>query len=99
MVAAIAISWQSRRPPTRAPAALLDAGPPPADASADAAIAPLDAGLTLDAAAAPLRRDAGATVLPIDAGRPARPPRRLPSSRTEIDAGSELDFYRSDAGP
>jgi hypothetical protein len=100
MAAAIAISWQSRRPPTKAPAALLDAGMPPADASADAGIAPLDAGLTLDAAAAPLRRDAGATVLPIDAGRPAsRPPRRPPPSRPEIDAGSELDFYRSDAGP
>jgi hypothetical protein len=56
--------------------------------------------VALDAAAAPWRGDAGSTVIPADAARPtSRPPRRSPPARPEIDAGSELDFYRSDAGP
>ncbi|HSS01175.1 MAG TPA: serine/threonine-protein kinase, partial [Kofleriaceae bacterium] len=122
MAAAIAVSWQSRRPTH---AAVLDAGAAPSDgaggpsdaggiandaaarpgdaAASDAATAPIDAraprdaALLLDATVPPLRPDAGA-VIPMDAGRATvRPPRR--PTRLEPDAGNELDFYRSDAGP
>jgi hypothetical protein len=120
MAAAIAVSWQTRRPTH---AAVLDAGAAPPDgpgapsdavgSANDAAARPSDAagasdaavdarpagdaGLLLDAAVPPLRPDAGA-VIPMDAGRATVRPTRRPS-RLPPDAGNELDFYRSDAGP
>ncbi|MEO7732758.1 MAG: protein kinase [Kofleriaceae bacterium] len=74
---------------------------------ASAAVAdPTDAGPAVDAGLVePVMRDAGAPAdAPPDAGRrpvrepahaPVRPPRHAP---VPLDAGSELEFYRADAG-
>jgi len=102
MATAFAISWQSgrRTVPAAAPGAALDAAAP-SDAVGDAlAGAPSDAAVDALAATPDATIDAGLTVIPPDASRPtSRPPRRPPPARPEIDAGSELDFYRRDAGP